>query len=379
VGIGAIPDSRLATCTAGMDTSPASVGESFPRWLTRVRDEVSASIRSFVADRCREHVDGVPDAGVLGRVLAGHAGRGKLLRSAFLLAGWLTTAEQTPAAVRAAAGFELLHCFALLQDDVMDASPLRRGAPAAQVTFAQWHREQGLGGSADRFGESAAILASDLCMVWSERMIRESGVRESTLAMAMARYDRLRGELAVGQFRDLVNQSRREPSLVDVRAVAMAKSGDYTVRGPVELGAELAGASTDVLASLGRYGSAVGEAFQYRDDLLGLFGSPEVTGKPVGEDLRARKATCVLVLARDHAGNAQRRELARLDALDDLRSADIASYLAIVEETGARARAERLIRERLSDGLAALPAGGVPAEARVRLTGLAELCAHRVH
>jgi geranylgeranyl diphosphate synthase type I len=377
-GVGAIPDNGVATRTSDLDLEALPYAETFAQWLDRVRGEVASALREFVADRCREYVDDVPDAEVLGPVLAGYAGRGKLLRSAFMLAGWLAVAEQTPAAVRAAASFELLHCFALLQDDVMDGSALRRGSPAAHVTLAEWHRAQGLGGSAERFGESAAILASDLCLVWSEQMLRESGVRPSTLGKALARYDRLRSELAVGQFRDLVNESRRKPLFADVREVARAKSGDYTVRGPVEFGAELAGGSAALLASLGRYGLAVGEAFQFRDDLLGLYGAPELTGKPVGEDLRARKATCVMVLARDHANAAQQRELARLDAMHELGAADIARYLDIVEETGARARAEQLIGERLAEGLAALSATGIPADARDRLAGLAELCVHRV-
>ncbi|MET0134556.1 MAG: polyprenyl synthetase family protein [Kibdelosporangium sp.] len=367
------------TSTSGLGVGALAHVESFASWLKRARGEVALELRGFVAEQCRVYVDDVRDAEVLGPALTGYVERGKLFRSAFMLAGWLAVAEQTSAAVRAAASFELLHCFALLQDDVMDGSALRRGSAAAHITFAEWHRDLGLGGSADRFGESAAILASDLCLVWSEQMLRESGVSRSALGKALTRYDRLRSELAVGQFRDLVNQSRRRPLLTDVREVARAKSGDYTVRGPVQLGVELAGGSTALVASLGRYGSAVGEAFQFRDDLLGLYGSSELTGKPVGEDLRARKATCVMVLAREDATLAQRHELARLEHTDELSTADVACYLAIVEETGARARAEHLISERLADGLAELSSAAMPTDARDRLAELARLCAYRVH
>jgi geranylgeranyl diphosphate synthase type I len=245
------------------------------------------------------------------------------------------------------------------------------------VLFARWHREQRLSGSATRFGESAAVLAADLCLVWAEQMLRESGVGAAALARVLPRYDRMRSELAVGQLRDLVNDARRQPALRDVRAVARAKSGDYTVRGPLELGAELAGASATLLAALGRYGDAVGEAFQLRDDLLGLFGTPDRTGKPTGEDLRARKATTVMVLAREHATGAQRAELARLDLLPRLGRSDVDDYLGIVAATGAGQRAERLIEQRLREGMTALADAVLPEHARRRLVHLADLCGNR--
>ncbi|PPK66117.1 polyprenyl synthetase family protein [Actinokineospora auranticolor] len=356
----------------------AEVPSEAARWQARVRVEVMREVGGFVAARCAEHV-AVPDAGELAAVLTGFAAGGKYVRSAFFLAGWSCVAEPTPAAVRAAGSLELLHCFALLQDDVMDGSALRRGRPAAHVVFAEWHRREGLSGCADRFGESAAVLAGDLCLVWSEQMLRESGVDGAALGRAMRRYDRMRSDLAVGQFRDLVNDSRRLPALDDVRDVARAKSGDYTVRGPLELGAELAGAAEGQLDALGRYGRVVGEAFQLRDDLLGLFGSTEVTGKPVGEDLRARKATAVVVLARERADPAARRELARLDGLDRLTDDDVERYLRVLAATGAREWAERLIGQRLAEGIAALSRVPLPDPARDRLLHLAHSCGSRSH
>lgn len=363
--------------TAVREPAPSPVPPA--RWRHSVREEVEDEVRAFVAARCRDHLGSSPETQVLGQVLTGFVAGGKYVRSAFALAGWSCAAEPSAAAVRAAGSLELLHCFALLQDDVMDGSALRRGRPAAHTLFADWHRRQGLAGSAARFGESAAVVAGDLCLVWAEQMLRESGVAPGALLRSLPRYDRMRSDLAVGQFRDLVNDARRRPALAEVREVARAKSGDYTVRGPVELGAELAGASPALLAALGVYGSAVGEAFQLRDDLLGLFGTPEVTGKPAGEDLLARKATTVLVLARERAGTAARHELARLDGLDRLGPLDIDRYLEIVEATGAREATEALIERRLGTGLRALAGAGLPTQAQARLAHLAQLCCDRNH
>ena len=351
--------------------------EPFAAWRDRVRAAVQEQVRSFVAARCAEYCADTDDAEVLGGLLAGYVGRGKLIRSTLALAGWQTVAEESAAAVRAAAALELLHCFALLQDDVMDGSPLRRGAPSAHVTFARWHRANGLSGSAERFGESAAVLAGDLCLVWAGQMVRESGVDHVSLARVWPRYDRMLSTLAVGQFRDLVNESRRTPSFRDVRDVARAKSGDYSVRAPLQLGADLAGGPAALLDGLGRFGDAVGEAFQFRDDVLGAFGSPQATGKPAGDDVRARKATCLVVLAKERADAATRRELVRLDAAPELGERDVDRYLDIIETTGARAAVERLIDDRLAEGLAVLDSTAMPAHARDRLAALARACAER--
>ncbi len=359
---------------------PTSV-ERFARWRLGVHAEVATAVRTFVEQRCAEHIAGVDDLAVLDRVLTGFVQRGKYLRSMLMMAGWSTGHPQsddaTLAATRAAASMELLHCFALLQDDVMDGSPIRRGAPSAHVEFGRWHSAAGLAGPAGRFGESAAVLAGDLCLVWADQMLRESGVDDAALARVLPRYDRLRSELAVGQFRDLINEARRQPTLRAVREVARAKSGNYTVRRPVELGAALAGTSPAVLDNLGRYGAAIGEAFQLRDDLLGLFGSPEVTGKPVGEDLYARKATYVVVLTHGLADRSAEQELARLDDLETLTPADVERYLDIITETGARAHTERFIEDCLAVGLAAIETTDMPDEARERLGHLGRLCVDR--
>ena len=283
----------------------------FEIWRSNVRKAVLDSVDEFVADRCALDLRGA-GVDVAADVLVGFVGSGKCLRSTFMFLGWLCGAEPSHAALRAAASLELLHAFALLQDDVMDGSPLRRGRPSAHVQFADWHRDRGLSGSPDRFGESAAVLLGDLCLVWAEQMLRDSGLDHSALSRAWPRYDAMRTELAVGQFADLVNDVGGLPTLDEVLEVARRKSGNYTVRRPLEIGAAMAGCGDRLLIRLGRYGDAVGEAFQLRDDLLGIFGSPAITGKPVGADLTERKATSVVVAAHHMADPTLRRQLTEL-------------------------------------------------------------------
>jgi geranylgeranyl diphosphate synthase, type I len=202
-------------------------------------------------------------------------------------------------------------------------------------------------------------LLSDLLLVWAERMLRESGLSADALARGWPVYDQLRGELAVGQFADLVYDARHLPPMEAVLEVARRKSGNYTVRRPLELGAALAGCGQEVRDALGRYGGLVGEAFQLRDDLLGVFGQPLVTGKPNGGDLREHKATSVVALASELAGPAARDDLARLYARDRLSEDGLARVRELIEGTGAVGTIEQMIESRVQVACASLSGAGL--------------------
>ena len=362
---------RVAASTALL-TEPSA---EFDRWRRGVRQVALNHVAEFVATRClpqlrRTGIDTAP--GVLTQFLDG----GKCLRSTYMYLGWLCGAEPDEAALRASAGLELLHAFALLQDDVMDDSPLRRGRPAAHVQFAHWHSENGLSGSRDRFGASLAVLLSDLCLVWAEQMMRESGLGHAELSRAWPHYDAMRIELAVGQIADVANDVGALPTLDTVLDVARRKSGNYTVRRPLEIGAAMAGRE-DLLEALGAYGSLVGEAFQLRDDVLGVFGAPEVTGKPAGGDLAERKATSVVVTAHRMADSATRRQFAELMDAEHLDEVDIAHWRALIEATGALDHIETMITERVAAADEQLRAASIDDGVRSALTRMAAVCTLR--
>ncbi|MFC9250802.1 polyprenyl synthetase family protein [Amycolatopsis thailandensis] len=336
-----------------------------------------AEAHAFVRERAAECFSGRREGELAEFALPEFASGGKCLRPMFAYVGWRCGAEESEAAVRAASSLELLHCFALAQDDVMDGSPLRRGRPALHVRFDRWHTEQGWSGSARRFGEAAATLSGDLFLIWSERMLRESGLDAEALARGGPRYDLMREELAVGQFADLVNDARELPSWDTLLDVLRRKSGNYTVRRPLEFGAALAGCDPAVLTALGEYGGLVGEAFQFRDDLLGVFGDPAVTGKPSGDDLRERKASSVVVLAAERADRRQRAELGELLALSEVDDEAVTRWRALIQATGARERLGELIRERADKALAAIDPAVFPGPAADALAALATRCTER--
>ncbi|MGE2737696.1 polyprenyl synthetase family protein [Mycolicibacterium vaccae] len=345
-------------------------------WRGDVRAAVRAHLADFVQQDCTErlgdtHVDVA--AGLLSDFVEG----GKYVRSTYMYLGWLCGAAEDDAALRAAASLELLHAFALIQDDVMDASPMRRARPAAHVVFSRWHRDQGLGGPAPRFGESAATLLGDLCLVWAEQMLRNSGVGADALERVWPRYDDMRVELAIGQFADLVNSAQAFPTLDEVFDVLRRKSGNYTVRRPLEMGAAMAGCDPDVLLALSGYGAAIGEAFQLRDDILGVFGSPSMTGKSAHTDMEDGKATSVIVAAYELAGAGLRGQLADLMSATDPDAASIERWRSLIVASGAVQWIEERIHERHRRAMAFLDQVDIPGLPRAALAEMAVACTQR--
>ncbi|MFI1462666.1 MULTISPECIES: polyprenyl synthetase family protein [Nocardia] len=348
----------------------------FESWTAQVRAAVRTHVEDFVHARCAEELQ-ANGFEYPSRVLLDFVPGGKSVRPTFMYLGWLCGADESEAALRAAASIELLHGFALLQDDVMDESDTRRGLPAAHVRLARWHEEQGLSGSPARFGESAAVLLGDLCLVWAERMLRESGVEAAALGRVWPRYDAMRAELAVGQLADLVNDAAGVPTLEQVLDIARRKSGNYTVRRPLELGAAMAGCAEPVLEVLCEYGVLIGEAFQLRDDLLGIFGEPSVTGKSADADLRERKATTVVALAEHLAGPSGRARLHDLWQRDTFDDSAVQTARELIVDSGAPQRAEQMIADRVEDARKLLVDSVLDPTVTAALQQMALLCTRR--
>src|SRR5690606_21481562 len=214
---------------------------------------------------------------------------GKRLRAAFFYWGWRGFGHEPSlddAAIRAASSMEVFQAAALLHDDVMDNSDLRRGRPTAHRAFAADHLRQGWNGDPARFGHAAAILAGDLCLNWTDELFTGSGLPAEALLRARPEFDRMRTQPMGGQFLHMLEGARGWADLpyaerVDrSRTVIRYKSAKYSVEQPLLIGARAAGAPEAALASLSRYGTALGEAFQLRDDVLGVYGDPDQTGKP---------------------------------------------------------------------------------------------------
>jgi geranylgeranyl diphosphate synthase type I len=303
-------------------------------------------------------------------VLAG----GKRLRPAFCYWGFRAAggAPEDPAVIDAGAAFELLHAFALIHDDVMDGSRLRRGAPTVQVDHAARHAQSRWRGEPRRFGDGVAILAGDLASVIADQLL--AGVPRDAVDV----WNQLRLEVNIGQYLDVLGAAEGTFDLERSRLIARYKSGKYTVERPLHFGAALGGRLADLAGPLTAYGEPLGEAFQLRDDLLGVFGDPQVTGKPVGDDLREGKPTMLLVLARQRA---EPSDLALLDRVGstDLDEQDVVGLRTYFERCGARAAVEGAIDQLTAEALARLDEAPISATVKQALGELGHYVGRRNH
>jgi geranylgeranyl diphosphate synthase type I len=297
---------------------------------------------------------------------------GKRMRPAFCYWGWRGAGgDDGDPVVAAAACLELLQACALIHDDVMDRSDTRRGRPAMHRRFAALHRGEQWHGDPESFGLSAAILLGDLCLIWADEMLNTSGIAPDALLRAQPVYDEMRVELMAGQYLDLVEQARGGGTVESALRVARFKSAKYTIEKPLHLGAVLAGAGQDVLDGYSGYGLPLGEAFQLRDDVLGVFGDPSQTGKPAGDDLREGKRTALIAMALTKATPGQAAVVRRHLGDPHLSAAGVTELREVISDTGALDRVEHLIAELMDDALGALAAAPVQEEARGVLQQLA--------
>ena len=362
------------------------VPEGFPALLEGFRERLHRELQAWLEAKRRaaaeagspemlELIDGVGQLVVHG----GKRVRPALVYHAYRACGGASDGEVLPLALAT----ELLHTYLLIHDDIMDHAEVRRGQPAAHVRFRNAHRQRGFRGDARDFGLSVAILLGDLSHTWAVELASCAAADRPELARCFAAMSE---EVIGGQYLEmLVAQRRVVPQdgsapeggpnalVEELTRVLRLKSGRYTAERPVQLGAILAGAAPEVMETLSRYGAAVGEAFQLQDDLLGMFGKAETVGKPVGDDVREGKFTFLIHHALSTATPEQRAELD--EALGDpgVTSGQVARVQRILEETGARARVETMIQERLRAARQALEGlSELRQEGRLFLEGLLE-------
>jgi geranylgeranyl diphosphate synthase type I len=339
---------------------------------------VDRELHRFVAAQRDAVADGPGAEALFGELERVIGAGGKRLRPVFCCLGHRAAgAEVDQRCVRAAAALELLHTFAIVHDDVMDRSPSRRGSPASWVHLAEEHRRSGWVGDPPGYGLAAAVLAGDMALILADRALLGSGFPEDRLLSAARRYDRMRVDVVAGQFLDVQAAHRGSADEAEARRIAVLKSGGYTVEAPVQIGAILGGASDDLLAALSEYGVALGEAFQLRDDVLGVFGDPEVTGKDRDSDLREGKRTVLLAKAVAAAGDEDRGFLEARVGRPDLRPEELERTRRLLESTGALDATVGLIRELVDRATSALDPGRVPEPAGSLLGEMAGVVAVR--
>jgi geranylgeranyl diphosphate synthase type I len=288
-----------------------------------------------------------PDLAPLGDALTAFLlDGGKRMRPAFAYWGWRGAGGQDcPEIIDAVAALEWVQACALIHDDVMDGSDTRRGQPAMHKRFAALHRESGWLGDPESFGTAVAILLGDTSLIWADEMLNRSGLPTEALLRGQPVYDEMRSEIMAGQYLDVLSQADGDQTVDRAMTVVRYKAAKYTVERPLHLGAALAGGSPAVVATYTGYGLPLGEAFQLRDDVLGVFGDPAETGKPAGDDLREGKRTVLIAKTLERATPAQAALVADHFGDRDLDQAGVDAIREVIVATGALAESEKLIGE----------------------------------
>ncbi len=351
--------------------------------VDQVRPEVDAALARHLTELEQELTAYGPGTTDLVDALRAMLGGGKRLRAALCYWSWRAHGgtqddpDARSAALATGAALELFQAAALFHDDVMDGSDTRRGRPAAHRAFEAAHRERGWTGPAERFGESAAILLGDLALVACDRELTSGleAVPGPAARAVRAVFDLMRTEVTVGQYLDVLAQALpwgADPAGDEERArdVIRAKSARYSVEHPLVLGAALAGAGTEALERCRAVGLPLGEAFQLRDDLLGVFGEPSTTGKPAGDDLREGKRTVLVARAMRTAGAADRALVDAHLGQRDLSDEDVDTLRDLLRRTGAVEAVEDLITGLAGPALATLAQAPLDEPGRAMLLAL---------
>ncbi|MFD9306665.1 polyprenyl synthetase family protein [Streptomyces sp. NPDC060048] len=301
---------------------------------------------------------------------------GKRLRAAFCYWGWRGAGQpDSEALVRAAGAIELVHAAAIVHDDLIDHSRTRHGRPTGHIAL----REVLTDHARPKAGARAlAMLVGDLLMSMAGQLFTTSGLPGAFLNKARPMWAVLARELVAGECLEVLRTGSAPDPDASVKVIRY-KTAKYTVEHPLRIGGLLAGAPPRLLRTYSHYGLPLGEAFQLRDDLLGLFGDPAQTGKDAADDLAGNRPTALMAHAFASATQAERGELHRLLGQANVSEQQVERAREIAHRTGAVARVEDMITVRLRDAHDALADADLPPEARRALSALATLSATRTH
>lgn len=364
---------------------------------SRLVDLVHERIEDFLAERTSILRSISPDLDPLDLFSRRFLSGGKRFRALFCYWGWEAVhgrgfdpfdaddeVDLAPV-VSAAAALELFHAAALVHDDIIDKSDTRRGAPSAHRLFETLHAESGWAGEADAFGIDAAILLGDLLLGWSDELL-DAGLDalpdRAAARAARTEFMRMRTEVTAGQYLDILEERAwvaqpDDEQRLRAERIIVYKSAKYSIEAPLVIGGAIAGADGAQSAALREFGLPLGIAYQLRDDLLGVYGDPEVTGKPSGDDLREGKRTMLIAIARERLSAGQRRLLDELLGDPDLDADQIRMLQRTIAECGAVDELESMISDHAARAVAVLERAPLSQAARSELGALVRTVTRR--
>jgi geranylgeranyl diphosphate synthase type I len=321
--------------------------------LVEIRAQIDLALEKFLSSNLSQISQISPDLADCAKALQDFAlNSGKRFRPTFtIVAAIATGADPSEKLYKAAIALELIHVCALIHDDLMDGSDTRRGVPAIHKRFESIHLANSWKGKADNFGSGAAILIGDLALVLADKALHEAEISNNNFSQVSKIYDELKIELMAGQFLDVFEQTQSNNNLDRALKIATFKSGKYSVERPLHFGAALTTDQShfgEFEHIFSEYGIPLGIAFQLRDDLLGVFGDPAITGKPVGDDIREGKRTALIALAMPALNPKEQDLLNSSLGRADLNEGQVKEIQALLINSGAVSEIESIIENQIS-------------------------------
>jgi geranylgeranyl diphosphate synthase type I len=341
------------------------------------KDRIDTVLTAFLAEEAEQLVEIDDMLEPVAEQLQAAARHGKRLRAAFCYWGWRAAGQpDSDLLVRAAAAMELVHAAAVVHDDLIDDSPLRHNLPTTHIALQT--AVTGPPHAAGAAARSLAMLVGDHLMALAGQLFATSGLPAAYLARARPMWARLARELIAGECLEILSTGTSPDADVSLKVVRY-KTAKYTVEQPLLIGGLLAGATPALRDGLSAYGILLGEAFQLRDDLLGLFGEPSRTGKASLDDIRGQRPTALLAATWQAALPAQRKHLAAVLGRPDLTDEHLHEVRRLMSALNAPDHVEHMITSRTREAVSQLETLDIPHPARRALTDLARLATDRHH
>jgi geranylgeranyl diphosphate synthase, type I len=360
---------------------------------TRLVDLVQSNIDAFLAENEPQLAAIAPELSPFIDYSRDLLAGGKRFRALFCYWGWQAVSPDIEGdadvdfavVAQAATALEIFHAAALVHDDIMDNSDTRRGMPAAHRRFEALHRENNWLGEAGAYGRSSALLLGDLLLAWSDDLFGRALAQTSDLKARVAartEFNLMKTEVTVGQYLDILEEQAwaRQPEselLSRAHRTIIYKSAKYSVEAPLAIGASLGSGSLAQIAALREYGLPLGTAFQLRDDMLGVFGDPAITGKPAGDDLREGKRTVLVAVARTLLPTGPRRVLDELLGDPEITDSQVQALQQTIIDCGAVDEVEKIIERSVSAALHAIAEVPLTPGAQEELRSLADTVVRR--
>ena len=299
---------------------------------------------------------------------------GKRLRPIFLIYGYkcLIEDDNIDAIIEASISIELMQSYLLIHDDIMDEDELRRGKPTFHIEYKNICAALFGEGEARKFGENMAILAGDLLEAYGMDVLTNSRFKEEYVKRALRKYTEIVKNVGYGQILDIMSEKKKAITEAEILLIHKLKTASYTIENPLQIGAILAGAVEADLTVMSNYGLPLGLAFQIQDDILGLFGTEEKIGKPVGSDIREGKKTLLILHALSNCSEKEKGIITSAMGNAEVTMAEIDTIRDIVRETGSRDYSKRLVGEKIEEAIHAIEGSNFSAEAKEFLVKIAD-------